>query len=213
MIKKVVFLFTAILSLFLTACGNDDFQGRYIAPEGITTYEFMPEGKVTISDIDDKTTAKYKYDKKAQTITVITGEADKKTLKVNADGNLEMDDVTLSRGVDASMLADSTWIGHQGDYTFALTFSLTEEGLETYSELVTYYDDDMTYVYQTDDSVTRLMGDELWLDRTVYIVSEVTDKSLRLSIGNNSMVINKHPKGTAIEFREGYTNIDDEPLQ
>jgi hypothetical protein len=45
------------------------------------------------------------------------------------------------------------------------------------------------------------------------MVSDVTADSLTLSIGNNYMTLSKHPKGTAIEFREGYSNIDDEPLE
>jgi hypothetical protein len=83
--------------------------------------------------------------------------------------------------------------------------------METYSELVTYYDDDMTYVYQTDDSITRLAGDKLLLDRTQYRVSDVTEDSLTLSIGSNSMQLKKYPKGTEVEFREGYQSEDDIP--
>lgn len=207
--KQLSFILAFILPLLLTACSNDTFQGRYIAPDGTTSYEFLPDNKLYIINQDEVTEAQYQYDKGQQRIT-LTAEQDlaADTLVVTDAGNLKMGDVTLTRGVDYDMLADATWIGNQGDYTFALTFTQTDKGMETYSELVTYYSEDQSYDLQSDDSITRLTGNKLLLDQTPYTVSDVTDNSLKLSIGNNSMVIKKHPKGTEIEFREGYSNSD-----
>jgi hypothetical protein len=209
--KKFVSLLAIALPFLLSACSNDDFQGRYTDNEGVTSYQFEPDGKVEIVTANGSTTAHYNYDASAQTITL---KADQtlpvEQLDVNDDGSLQADKKSLQRAADESMLADSTWIGDQGPYTFALTFKPSDKGLETYSELVTYYDDDMTYLYQTDDSITRLQGNKLLLDKTVYTVSEVTDNSLKLTIAGKSMVIHKQPPGTAVEFRDGYHNIDDE---
>ncbi len=210
--KPVALLFAMLTPLLLTACGNDDFQGRYVATDGITSYEFLPEGKLIILDGDKVISAQYDYDSSEQIITLESEqELRSDTLTVEQDGKLSFDDTTLTKGVDYQMLEDATWIGHEGQNTFALTFTKTEEGMETYSELVTYYDDDMTYVYQTDDSITRLAGDKLLLDRTQYRVSDVTEDSLILSIGSNSMQLKKYPKGTEVEFREGYQSEDDIP--
>lgn len=212
--KVIALIFSLCLTLLLSGCGSDEFQGRFIAADGITSYEFQPDGTVFIVSQDQVITAQYTYHKDKQTISLKAEEVlPTDTLSVIDSRTLTMEDSKLSRGVDYDMLKDSTWIGHQGDYTFALTFSQTEKGMETYSELVSYYNDDMTYAYQTDDSITRLTGDKLLLDATQYMVSDVTDDRLTLSIGNNYMTLSKHPKGTAIEFREGYSNIDDEPLE
>lgn len=210
--KHFALLIALLTPLLLTACGNDDFQGRYVATDGITSYEFLPEGKLIILDGDKAISAKYNYDS-SDNVIELKSEQDLRTdtLAVNEDGNLMFDDTTLTKSVDYQMLEDSTWIGHDGQFTFALTFTKTEEGMATYSQLVSYYDDDMTYVYQTDDSITRLAGDKLLLDRTQYRVSDVTEESLTLSIGSNSMQLKKYPKGTEIEFREGYQSEDDIP--
>lgn len=207
--KKFAFIFAFILTLMLAACSNDTFQGRYIAPDGTTSYEFLPDNKLYIIDQDEVIEALYQYDKAKQQIR-LTAEQTLPTdkLTVTDNGDLKIDDTTLTRGVDYEMLADATWIGHQGDYTFSLTFTETDKGMETYSELVTYYSEDKSYDLQTDDSITRLTGNKLLLDQTPYTVSDVTDDSLKLTIGTNSMVIEKHPKGTEIEFREGYSNSD-----
>jgi hypothetical protein len=212
--KAIALLFSLCLTLLLSGCGNDEFQGRFIAADGITSYEFQPDGTVFIVSQDQVITAHYTYSAKQNTLTLEAEEAlPTNLLTVTENHTLTSADTTLTRGVDYTMLNDSTWIGHQGDYTFALTFSQTDKGMETYSELVSYYNDDMTYVYQTDDSITVLSGDKLLLDATQYMVSDVTADSLTLSIGAKHMTINKHPKGTAIEFREGYSNIDDEPQE
>ncbi len=210
--KQLALLLALLLPVLLTACGNEPFQGRYVAPDGVTSYEFLPDGKLIIIKGDDVTNAQYDYDSGNQIITLTAEQtlADD-TITVNDDGKLETGDLTLTRGVDYQMLADSTWIGHEGQYTFALTFSQTDKGMETFSELVSYYDDDMTYAYQTDDSITRLTGDKLLLDSTQYTVSDVTDNILTLSIGNNRMPLKKHPKGTGIEFRDGYQSEDAQP--
>lgn len=211
--KALTLVFSLCITLVLSGCGSDEFQGRFIADDGITSYEFQPDGTVFIVSQDEVITAQYTYSENKQTISLEAEAAlPSDTLSVSDNDTLVIDGSTLSRGVDYNMLKDSTWIGHQGDYTFVLTFNQTDKGMETYSELVSYYTDDMTYAYQTDDSITRLTGDKLLLDATQYMVSDVTDDRLTLSIGNNYMTLNKHPKGTAIEFREGYKNIDDEPL-
>jgi hypothetical protein len=211
--KAIALLFSLCLTLLLSGCGSDEFQGRFIAADGITSYEFQPDGTVFIVSQDQVISAQYTYSKKQNTLTLEAEEVlPTELLTVTDNDTLTNGDSTLTRGVDYTMLNDSTWIGHQGDYTFALTFSQTDKGMETYSELVSYYNDDMTYAYQTDDSITVLSGDKLLLDATQYMVSDVTADSLTLSIGTKHMTLNKHSKGTAIEFREGYSNIDDEPL-
>ena len=126
------------------------------------------------------------------------------------DGNLEVADMSLIRGVDYGMLADTTWIGHEGQYSFALTFTMTEQGMETVSELVSYYDENMMYLSQMDDSITRLVGNKLLLDLTQYTVSDVTHDSFKISIGDNSMLLEKQLKGTAITIREGYQLVDEQ---
>jgi hypothetical protein len=67
----------------------------------------------------------------------------------------------------------------------------------------------MTYLSQTDDSLTRLNGNMLLLDLTPYTVSEVTQDSFKISIGDNSMVLEKQPKGTEIIVRDGYQLIEE----
>lgn len=208
--KKAFSIFSLILPLFLSACSSDDFEGRYTDQEGLKSYEFLPEGELRIVSEESETLSSYEYDASDKVLTLISEPNSTTEAQVNEDGSIQLDATMLTRAVDESMLANSTWIGNQGEYTFTLTFTPTQKGLETYSELVTYYTDDMTYAYQTDDSITRLSGNKLFLDQTIYTVSDVTDTSLKLSIGQQSMVLHKHPKGTAIEFREAYSNIDDE---
>ncbi|MCB2425690.1 DUF4923 family protein [Methylophaga pinxianii] len=203
--KKCVWLTAFILSIALTGCGYDEFQGRFIDAEGNTSYEFQPDGTLEITEGEEITTAEYEYNSRRQIIKLSADQALPTTiLNVKDDGNLASDEITLTRGVDYAMLTDTTWIGHQGQYTFALTFSMTEQGLETVSELVSYNDEDKTYTSQIDDSITRLDGNMLLLDLTPYIVSEVSRESFKISIGENSMVLEKHPKGSAIDYREGY---------
>lgn len=212
--KAFALLLSLCASLLLSGCGSDDFAGRFIATDGITSYEFQPDGKVFVVSQDKVITAQYHYRASENTLSLKAGDAlPTDTLTLAENGTLTAGDMTLTRGVDYTMLNDSTWIGHQGDYTFALTFTQTDKGMETYSELVSYYNDDMTYAYQTDDSITRLTGDKLLLDATQYMVSDVSADKLTLSIGSNYMTLTKHPKGTAIAFREGYSNIDNEPLE
>jgi len=207
--KNFIWLFAATLPLLLTACSNDaDFEGRFIGPEGVTSYTFQPDGILDIQLGEDVTTIEYHYDSSEQIITLIADtELPGNKLIVNDAGYLEAGDMTLTRGVDTAMLADSTWIGHQGQYTFALTFTETDEGLETVSELVTYYDEHKIYLSQTDDSITRLDGNKLLLDQTIYTVSDVTQERFTLSIADNSMVFKKHPKGTEINYREGFQQV------
>lgn len=208
--KKFAFIFALIMPLLLTACGNDSFQGRYIAPDGTTSYEFLADNRLLIVNQDKLTEARYQYDA-GDNMLELSSDQDlpAETLSVLENGDLKMGDVTLERGVNYPMLADSTWIGHQGEFTFALTFTQTDKGMETSSQLITYYSEDLSYDSQPDDSITRLTGNKLLLDQTPYTVSDVTDNSMKLSIGNNSMVLEKHPKGTEIKLREGYTNSDD----
>lgn len=208
--KKAFSIFSLILPLFLSACSSEDFEGRYTDQEGLKSYEFLPEGELRIVSEESETLSSYEYDASDKVLTLISEPNSTTEAQVNEDGSIQLDATMLTRAVDESMLANSTWIGNQGEYTFTLTFTPTQKGLETYSELVTYYADDMTYAYQTDDSITRLSGNKLFLDQTIYTVSDVTDTRLKLSIGQQSMVLHKHPKGTAIEFREAYSNIDDE---
>jgi len=199
-----------LLPILLTGCGYDEFQGRFIGANGEISYEFQPDGSLEIIQGDAITTAEYEYNSGDQTIK-LRSEQDlpTDTLSVTDDGHLETDDVRLNRGVDYSMLADSTWIGHQGQFTFSLTFTPTQEGMETVSELVTYYDEEKMYLSQTDNSITRLSGNKLLLDLTQYTVSNVTSESFKLSIGDNSMVFEKYPKGTEIEYSEGYQLIEE----
>jgi len=212
--KKFAWLFAFILPFLLTACGsNDDFQGRFIAPDGLTSYQFMSKGKVNINKGgEDIALVEYQYDSGEQIIT-LSGETDlaTDTLTVNDNGDLVAGEITLTRGIDYGMLADSTWIGQQDQFVFALTFTPSVEGMQTTSELVTYYDDDMTYLSQIDDSITRLSGSAMFVDLTQYTASEVNEDSFKISIGNNSMVLEKQPKGTGIEYREGYESLDEEP--
>lgn len=209
MMKKPVWLFAALLPLLLTACSQDaDFEGRFVGPEGNTSYLFQPDGKLHIQQGETITTAEYDYDSSKQLITLsIDTVLPGNTLNVNADGDLEAGDFTLTRGVDYAMLDDSIWIGHQGQYTFALTFTATDAGMETVSELVTYYDEHKVYLSQTDDSITRLIGNKLYLDSTEYTVLNVTPERFTLSIADNSMVFDKHPKGTEINYREGFQQV------
>lgn len=211
--RKLIWLLALILPVVLTACGsNDEFEGRFIAPDGLTSYQFLPEGQVNINKGgEDIGTAQYEYDSGDQTIT-LSGNTDlpSETFAVSDEGHLQADDITLTRGVDYGMLADSTWIGHTGPYSFSLTFTETDAGMATFSELVTYYDDDKTYMSQTDDSITRLSGNMLFVDMTQYEVSDVSQQQFKLTIANSSMVFEKHPKDTKIEYREGYQSIDDD---
>lgn len=212
--KHFAWLLALTLSFLLTACGSDhDFQGRFIEPDGLTSYQFFPEGKLTIEKGGELVTnAHYQYDSGDQIITLSSDlDLPNHFLKVNEEGNLEAEDITLTRGIDYGMLADSTWIGHQDQFTFALTFTPADDGMATVSELVTYYDDDMTYLSQIDDSITRLSGDAMFVDLTQYTVSEVTENSFKVSIGGNSMVLEKQPKDTGIDYREGYQSIDEAP--
>lgn len=209
--KQMIWPLILVLPVLLTACGgNEDFEGRYIGLDGGMSYEFMPDGEVNIAREDNVTTAQYEYDSSDQSITLKSDTPlPIDTLTVDEEGNLEAGDIRLTRGVDNTMLADSTWIGEEGQYSFALTFTQTEEGLETLSELVTYFDDDMTYSSQLDKSITHLHGNMLSLDMTRYTVSDVTEESFTITIGHNSMVLEKHPKGTEIEIREGYQSEDE----
>lgn len=116
---------------------------------------------------EDVITAEYEYDSGEQLIKLkAEDDLPTDTLTVKDEDHLQIADMTLTRGVDYAMLADTTWIGQQGQYSFALTFTMTDKGMETVSELVTYHDDDMTYLSQTDDSITRLRGNMLLLDLT-----------------------------------------------
>lgn len=208
--KKLAWLFALLLPITLTGCGYDEFQGRFIDPEGNISYEFQPEGTVDIIHGEDITTAEYQYDSGNQIITLNAEQPlPSDTLTVEDEDHLQSGDVKLTRGVDYMMLADTTWIGQQGEYTFALTFTITDKGMETLSELVTYHDDDMTYLSQTDESITRLKGNMLLLDLTPYTVSEVDQDNFKISIGDNSMVLEKRPKGTEIMIRDGYKLIED----
>lgn len=210
--KNTTWLSALFLPVLLGACGgsSDDFQGRYVGPEGVKAYIFMPDGKLEITEKADVTEAEYTYDSGDKTIT-IKGDANLhgEILTLTEAGNLKSSATTLTRGVDNNMLAESTWIGHQGPFSFSLTSTLADDELQTDSVLVTYYDDDMTYMSQSDESITRLTGDRLFLDSTQYHVSDVTDSSFKLTIGENSMTLEKHPKGTEIDIREGYESLDE----
>ena len=208
--KKLAWLFALLLPITLTGCGYDEFQGRFIDPEGNISYEFQPDGTVEIIQGEEITTAGYQYDSGDQIITLNAEQAlPTDTLTVKDEDHLQSGNTKLTRGVDYMMLADTTWIGQQGQYTFALTFTMTDKGMETFSELLTYHDDDMTYLSQTDDSITRLTGNMLLLDLTPYTVSEVTQDSFKISIGDNSMVLEKQPKGAEIMIRDGYQLIEE----
>lgn len=204
--KKTIALAALILPLLLTACSNDvEIEGRYTNIDGDTSYQFLPAGKLQIKNGNNTISGNYDYDAKANIITLSSDQAlTAKTAKLNEDGSIEIASTQLTRAVDESMLVDSTWKGNEGLYTFSLTFSDSETGLATFSELVSYDEASNTYSYQTDDSITVLKGNQLLLDMTQYTVSEVTDTRMKLSIGGQSMVMNKYPKGTEIEFREGF---------
>lgn len=209
--KNTTWLPAFLLPVLLSACGgSDDFQGRYVGPEGVKAYTFMPDGTLEITEEADVTSAEYAYDSSDKAIT-IKGDADLhgEILTLTDAGNLQSSATTLTRGVDQNMLAEATWIGRQGQFSFSLTSTLADDELQTESVLVTYYDDDMTYMSQSDESITRLTGDRLFLDSTQYHVSDVTDSSFRLIIGENSMTLEKHPKGTEIDIREGYESLDE----
>lgn len=209
--KQLLILLSLSLPLLLTGCGYDEFEGRFIGPEGNISYEFQTNGTVEFIRGEDINTAEYEYKSNDRLIKLISEQdLPTNTLKIKEDGNLQADDMTLTRGVDYTMLDNSTWIGHQGQYTFALTFNMTDQGLETVSELVSYYDENMMYLSQTDDSITRLEGNKLLLDQTQYTVSDVSRESFKISIGENSMVLEKQPKGTAIPIREDYERIDEQ---
>lgn len=208
--KKIIFLFVLSFPLLLTGCGYDEFEGRFISPDGNVSYEFQADGTLEIIREEDITTADYQYKSSDQTIKLIADQelpTDKFT--VEDENHLQSGELILTRGVDYAMLADTTWIGNQGQYTFALTFTMTEQGLETVSELVSYYDENMMYLSQTDDSITRLVGNKLFLDQTQYTVSDVTRDKFKISIGDNSMVLEKQPKGTEIPIRDGYQVIEE----
>jgi len=204
--KKTIALVVLILPLLLTACSNDvDIQGRYTDTDGGTSYQFLPNGELLIVNDGDTITGNYRYDAKNNEIKLSSEQAlAAKTAKLNEDRTIEVAATQFSRAVDESMLIDSTWKGNEGLYAFSLTFSNSEAGLATFSALVSYDKSSNTYSYQTDDSITVLKGNKLLLDLTQYTVSEVTDTRMKLSIGGQSMVMNKYPKGTKIEFREGY---------
>ncbi|MDO8828122.1 hypothetical protein [Methylophaga sp.] len=209
--KQLLMLLSLSLPLLLTGCGYDEFEGRFIGPDGNISYEFQTDGSVAVVQGEDVSTAEYEYKSNDRIIKLISEQdLPANTLKVKEDGNLEADEMTLTRGVDYAMLDNSTWIGHQGQYTFALTFTMTEQGMETVSELVSYYDENMMYLSQTDDSITRLEGNKLLLDQTQYTVSDVSRESFKISIGENSMVLEKQPKGTEITIRNGYERIDEQ---
>lgn len=209
--RKFTWLLALILTILMTACGsNEEFEGRFIAPDGLTSYQFLPEGKVNINRGGENIgSAQYEYNSGELAIT-LTGAEDlpTDTLTVNNEGHLQSGDIALTRGVNYGMLADSTWIGHTGPYSFSLSFTKTDKGMDTFSELVTYYDDDKTYMSQTDGSITRLSGNMMFVDMTQYEVSDVTQEQFKLTISNSSMVLEKHPKDTKIEYREGYQSID-----
>lgn len=208
--KKLVWLFALIVPITLSGCGYDEFEGRFISPDGNVSYEFQTDGTLKIIQGEDLTTADYQY-KSSEQIIELSSDQDLPidTLTVDDENHLQSGELILTRGVDYAMLADTTWIGNQGQYTFALTFTMTEQGLETVSELVSYYDENMMYLSQTDDSITRLEGNKLLLDQTQYTVSDVTNNSFKISIGENSMVLERQPKGTEITVREGYQLIQE----
>ena len=208
--NKLIGLFALILSITLTGCGYDEFQGRFVGPEGNISYEFNTDGTLEIHQGEDVTSAEYEYDSGEQLIKLkAENDLPTDTLTVKDEDHLQSGDMTLTRGVDYAMLADTTWIGQQGQYSFALTFTMTDKGMETVSELVTYHDEDMTYLSQKDDSITRLRGNMLLLDLTPYTVSEVTRDSFKITIGENSMILKKHPKDTEITIRDDYQPEDE----
>ena len=104
--KHFVWLPALTLSFLLTACGSDhDFQGRFIEPDGLTSYQFLPDGKLTIEKGGELvTTAHYQYDSGDQVITLSSDlDLANHFLKVNDAGNLEAEDITLTRGIDYDM--------------------------------------------------------------------------------------------------------------
>lgn len=46
--NKLIGLFALILSITLTGCGYDEFQGRFVGPEGNVSYEFNTDGTLEI---------------------------------------------------------------------------------------------------------------------------------------------------------------------
>ena len=208
--KHLSWLMAFIFPVLLSGCGYDEFEGRFISADGNVSYEFQTDGTLKIIQGEDITTAEYQY-KSSEQIIELSSDHDlpTDTLTVEDENHLQSGDLILTRGVDYAMLTDTTWIGHQGQYTFALTFTMTEHGLETVSELVSYYDENMMYLSQTDDSITRLEGNKLFLDQTQYTVSDVTRESFKISIGENSMVLERQPKGTEIAIRDGYQLIQE----
>jgi len=206
---KQALLIALTLSLLLAGCGYESFQGRFIGPAGPLSYTFQPDGTLKIHQGEDVTVVKYEYYSSDQFIKLKSDQdLPAKILNVKDKDHLQSNGILLTRGVDYTMLADTTWIGEQGQYTFALSFTMTDKGMETLSELVTYHDEDMTYVSQTDDSITRLRGNMLLLDLTPYKVSEVTHDSFKITIGENSMTLEKFPKNTQITIQEGYQSED-----
>ncbi|MCX4188990.1 hypothetical protein [Methylophaga sp. OBS3] len=211
--KSFAWLLTIGASAALIACSDSqDFDGRFIEPDGLTSYEFMPGGEVQINKGgEDIATAHYQYDSTDNVITLSSDmDLPNHFLTLKEDGNLHTGDFTMTRGIDYSMLADSTWIGEQGEFVFAMTFTESEEGMATYSELVTYYEDEKTYWVQPDDSIARLSGNMLFIDLTQYEVSDVEEDSFKITIGNNSMVLHKQPKGAGISYREDYSEVVEE---
>lgn len=208
--KHLSWLMAFIFPVLLSGCGYDEFEGRFISADGNVSYEFQTDGTLKIIQGEDITTAEYQY-KSSEQIIELSSDHDlpTDTLTVEGENHLQSGELILTRGVDYAMLTDTTWIGHQGQYTFALTFTMTEHGLETVSELVSYYDENMMYLSQTDDSITRLEGNKLFLDQTQYTVSDVTRESFKISIGENSMVLERQPKGTEIAIRDGYQLIQE----
>ena len=110
--KKIIFLFALSLTHPLTGCGYDEFQGRFVGPEGNVSYEFNTDGTLEIHQGEDAITAEYEYDSGEQLIN-LKAEDDLPTdiLTVKDEDHLQIADMTLTRGVDYAMHADTTWIG------------------------------------------------------------------------------------------------------
>ena len=51
----------------------------------------------------------------------------------------------------------------------------------------------------------------MFVDLTQYEISDVSQDTFKVSIGKNSMVLGKHPKGTEIDYRADYQSIDEMP--
>lgn len=208
--KKLIWLFTAVLTLTLAACSDDELHGRFIGPEGALSYEFQSDDAVKIVQGENIILAEYHYDSGDELIKLTAEQhLPPETLTVLDDHHLQKGEIILTRGLDYAMLADTTWIGEQGQYTFSLTFTPTEQGMQTFSELVTYDDEDMTYLSQTDESITQLAGNILLLDMTRYIVSDVTAESFQIAIGDKSMTLKKQPKDTPITIKDDFKSIDE----